>query len=616
MKLTSPCTLASVLRRLGLALALLAGVLLMPLGAVAETSPQPSESPSPGVTSYRVGVLEYVDNLNPFLGYSVVSNVIYHLNYDYLTGYEPETLQPRGEFAESWTHSADGKTWTFKIRQGMTWQDAEPATARDVAFTFNYIIENQLASYTFYTTSIEEVTALDDATVRFVCSQPKADILYMPVPILPEHIWSKLSPEEAAASFPNEPPCIGSGPFQVVENKANSFARLVANKSYWRGAPQVDELLFITYKNADTMVQDLKAGNLDGVVGVPPAQFEGLSSPSITTNGGTLWGFTQLSFNCYDSPDSLGNPVLLDQGFRQALQYAVDREVITQVAFGGYATAGTTLIPPYSEYHWQPAEGEDYTFDPDEASALLDAAGYEDVNGDSWRETKQGKALTLRLYTSNERPVDTTIAKLVTGWFGDVGVKVRLEVLEPGTLIERVWNYQGATFTPDFDMMNYYWVFSYDPQTILGLLTADQIGAWSDTSWTDPAYAKLFGEQSIDLDLESRIAKVQEMQQIVHEASPYLIFAYDQQLEAYNTAEWTGYVAAPSGYPGYSGAVMENPAQIDTYFSLRPASEAAAADGGSTSWIYALIAAVAALVAVLVVWLRRRANRPEVEQGD
>ena len=612
MKLTLPSVHVAVFR-VALALALLAGVLLMPSGALAGTSPLPSESPSSGVTSFRVGVLEYVDSLNPFVGYSVVSNVIYHLNYDYLTGYDPVTLEPRPEFAESWTNSADGKTWTFKIRQGMTWQDGEPATARDVAFTFNYIIKNQLLSYTFYTTSIEEVTALDDATVRFVCSAPKADILSKPVPILPEHIWSNVSPEEAAASFVNEPPCIGSGPFKVVENKANSYARLVRNDGYWRGAPRVDELLFITYQNADTMVQDLKAGNLDGVVGVPAAQFAGLGSQGLTTNACTAWSFTQLSFNCYDSPDSLGNPVLLDQSFRQALQYAVDRDAVVQTSFSGYATAGTTLLPPYSSYHWQPPDGEDYTFDPDKANALLDAAGYQDANGDSWRETKEGKPLTLRLITATERASETTTSKLVAGWLEDVGVNVRLEAMDPGAYIGDVWHYEGDTFAPDYDMAIYYWTQTFDPQTILGLLTPAQIGSWSDTSWTDPDYSRLYEEQSIEIDQQARIAKVEQMQRIVHEASPYLIFAYEQQLEAYDTARWEGYVAAPSGSPEYNGAVLQTPAQVDTYFSLRPASEAPPADGGSTSWIYALVAAVAALVVVLVVWLRHRANRPEVE---
>ena len=599
-----------------LALAALALVMVaaLPARAFGGASSQPSASPSPGVVTYRVGVLEAVDNLNPFVGYSTVANVIYHLNYDYLTGYDPVKLQPRPEFAESWTHSPDGKTWTFKIRPGMTWQDGEPATARDVAFTFNYIMENQLYSYTFYMTSIKSVTALDDTTVRIVCSQPKADILQMPVPIVPEHIWSKVSAKAAATSFGNGPPSIGSGPFQVVENKSNSFARLVANKSFWRGAPTVDEVLFVTYKNADTMIEDLKIGSLDGAVGIAPAQFTALGATSgVATNAGTSWGFTQVSFNCYDSPDSLGNPVLLDQGFRQALAYAVDREVVAKVAFSGYMSEGQTLVPPFSEFHWSPSPGDLYAFDPGKAKTMLDAASYKDVDGDSWRETKQGKPLTLRLYAPADTPPDITTAKLVAGWFKDVGVKVRLEVLDPGALTTSIWNYKGNTFAPDFDMFVYYWQSPYDPNTILGLLTPDQIGAWSDTSWTSPAFTALYAEQGADLDLQSRIDKVQELQQMALEASPYIIFGYQQQLEAYNNAKWAGYVPAPSGFPGYSGAVLQDPGQIDTYVELHPVSGAVADVGTSKSWVFALAAAAIVAVAVVVVWRVRRQHRSEVE---
>ncbi len=202
-----------------------AGVLLLALAAAllpsaAAASASPAASASKGTATYRVGTLESVETLNPFLGYTVVDGVVYHLNYDYLTGYDPVKLEPRPEFAESWSHSADGKTWTFKIRPGMTWQDGEPATARDVAFTFNYIIKNQLAVYMFSMSSIIKVTAPDDATAVFRCSAPKADILAMPVPIVPEHIWSKVSPKAAQSTFANDAPVVGSVPIRSWRARA------------------------------------------------------------------------------------------------------------------------------------------------------------------------------------------------------------------------------------------------------------------------------------------------------------------------------------------------------------------------------------------------------------
>ena len=281
----------------------------------------------------------------------------------------------------------------------MTWQDGEPATARDAAFTFNYILDNDLSAFTGYLTFVESAAAPDDATLVIVLSKPKADILQMKVPILPRHIWSKVSPKDAETSFRNGPPTVGSGPFQVVENKHNDFCRLVSNPDYWGGAPQIDKLYFESYQNADTMVQDLRSGALDAAQGVPAPQFKGLGSETITTNAAVSWAFEQLTFNCLDDPHSGGNKVLLDPAFRQALQWAVDREKNAAIAYGGYMSPGTTLLPPYSPYAWQPPASEAYAYNPAKTREMLDAAGYEDVDGDGFRETTQGKPLTLRLYT-------------------------------------------------------------------------------------------------------------------------------------------------------------------------------------------------------------------------
>ncbi|MEI6450053.1 MAG: ABC transporter substrate-binding protein, partial [Actinomycetes bacterium] len=167
-------------RRLGaVAGAVMATVCLILAASGAAAASSPSPSASSGKVIYRYGTLEAVDNLNPFIGYSGVDYMVYQENYDFLVGFEPEKLQPRPEFAESWSSSPDGKTWTFKIRPGMTWQDGQPATARDVAFTFTYILENNLANFLSYTTFIKKVTALDDLTVQFECSRPKGDILSM-----------------------------------------------------------------------------------------------------------------------------------------------------------------------------------------------------------------------------------------------------------------------------------------------------------------------------------------------------------------------------------------------------------------------------------------------------
>ena len=164
-----------------LILLLLAAVALLALTPAALAS---SESPDADNLTFRVGWLLEPDNLNPFIGLLGQDYQIWHLNYDFLIGFDAKDLSPRPEIAESWEVSEDGKTWTFKIRQGVMWQDGEPLTARDVAFTFNYIVENNLQTIAIYTGGIVGATAVDDATVEITTEQPKSNMLAMVVPII------------------------------------------------------------------------------------------------------------------------------------------------------------------------------------------------------------------------------------------------------------------------------------------------------------------------------------------------------------------------------------------------------------------------------------------------
>ena len=292
-----------------LAVVLLGGLVWGTASALSSTSP----SPGAAKVVLRIGTTQDVDNLNPFMGYSTTAYEVYHLNYDLLVGYRASDGASEPELADSWSTSPDALTWTFKIHPGVKWQDGQPLTAKDVAFTYNYIIKNQLAAYTSYTTNIKKVVALDDTTAQFILSKPKSDMLRLWVPIVPEHIWSKVPGKSAGNDYQNNPPIVGSGPFQVVEAKKGEFVRLAANKGYWKGAPHIDEVIFEIYTNQDTMTMDLKAGNIDAAYGLPVAQFNALKSePGLKAVAAQFRYFDHLCMNVYDKSASLGNPILKD----------------------------------------------------------------------------------------------------------------------------------------------------------------------------------------------------------------------------------------------------------------------------------------------------------------
>ena len=149
-------------------------------------------------------------------------------------------------------------------------------------------------------------------------------MLGMPIPILPEHIWSKVSPKTAANSYPNKPPIVGTGPFQVVEWKRGEYVRAVANKDYWRGAPKVDEVVWSLYKNQDTHGRRPQVGRHPGGLGHPAGAVRAAGRrrrtwrPSAAcSTASTTWASTATRAR----PRS-GNPVLKDAAFRRALNWA------------------------------------------------------------------------------------------------------------------------------------------------------------------------------------------------------------------------------------------------------------------------------------------------------
>jgi peptide/nickel transport system substrate-binding protein len=589
------------------AVALLAGV----LGSVAVAlASSPSPTPSGGHnTVLRVGWINEPDNLNPFIGYSTSDYVVWHLNYDLLVGYDARTVRPRGELAESWSNSPDGKVWTFKLRRGVTWQDGVPFTARDVAFTYNYVVDNNMSAFTNYTAFIKHTEAVDDYTVRIVCTKPKANILGMWIPILPEHIWSKVSPAAAARSFTNPTPIVGTGPFQTVVWKPRQFVEMRANPHYWRGRPRIDEVVFAVYQNPDTIVDDLRAGTIDAAWGVPTAAFDRLhGGSSLKSIAYVVKGFDHLAFNCYTGQSS-GNPVLRDPAFRRALEWAVDKDKIVRLAYDSHAYPASTIIMAHfykdPDWHWEPPADQAYRFDLKKAGELLTQAGYPLKNGA--RLDKHGKPITLRLFACDAPPQAQMSAKLITGWFRQLGLHIMYIYMSEPAMSARVFNMSGSVFKPDYDMILWNWTGDVDPAFILSVFLTNQINSWSDCAYSNPVYDRLYDQQLTTLDGKQRKAVMDTMQQVLYKDSPYIVLVYPQALEAVNTARWTGWVQSPS-----NGSAVYSVDNIDSYLFVHP--KGAAAKGGGSAALAAALAAAAALVVAIVVWLVMRGRGRAVEE--
>jgi peptide/nickel transport system substrate-binding protein len=463
------------------------------------------------------------------------------------------------------------------------------------------------------TTFVERAEVVDPYTVKIICSKPKANLARAWMIVLPKHIWSKIPPKEAATKFQNPPPVIGNGPWQVVDWKRNDFVRLVAYKDFYLGAPKLDEVLFIVYQNAESMVEDLKAGGLDAAYQIPSAQFGPLKTTAgIETEDYTWFNWDYLAFNCYEGK-SKGHPVLRDQRFRAALEYAVDRQQIVDVAYYSYAIPGYTFLPPGDfkdpDFSWQPPDGVRRDFDLAKANQLLDEAGYTDGDGNGIREYK-GKDIVLRLWANTASPASQRASKLIAGWFRQVGVNTKLAVYDDGVYFDRIWNYAGDTFVPDFDLYLWSWDGYFDPGQTMDCFTTAQIEYNNELAWSNKEYDRLDEEQATTLDPNQRAEVMKQLQQVMYEDCPVIVITHPYKLAAHRTDKWQGWERANYGTgPSFCGQL--NPW---AYYSLTPVG-ATTTSGGDTSSAWIVVVVVAAIVAAVVAFLLvRRGRRARTEE--
>ena len=590
----------------GVAIAL-AVLLVVPVASAAAASPSPSPS---AVTAYRIGILEHFDGINPFSAWSGPSRECFRLGYNFLTWYDRE-YKPVPDLARSWETSVDGRTWTFHIIEGMKWQDGAPLTASDIAFTYNLVLQTQDAAYAQYLSGVTSVTAPDDKTVVITTRKPNAGMLALYIPILPEHIWREADPENLGG-FGNWP-MVGSGPFRVAELEKGKWIRIEANQDYPQelgGPPTIDEVYFVIHQNADSLIQDFKAGHLDAIANWPATYYKILRSlPGTTAVAAPAIGFHELGFNCWASPKSKGNPLLRDVAVRQAIAWAIDRDKINATATAGLAAPGTSLISPVQGlWHWTVPAGRKVAYDPQRAEQILDDAGYTDHDGDGVRENAAGKQLDFRLVTLDEYPEDQAAGKMIVSWCADIGVKLRLDQKDEGAFADEVYD------NADYDLFIWSWRGDIDPGFMLSTFTTAQILNWGDSQYSNPEYDRLYDDQAQALDPRkpddptARKAITDKMQAILYRDTPYVILWYNVNLQAFRTDRWKGYGTVPLK----DGAPFFNLTRA-TYQDLEPrAVSVAATRSGGSSWVYVLVAAAVVAVVVVLLIVRRRPKTVEV----
>ncbi len=508
----------------------------------------------------RVGTVQDLDSLNPYGTILVTGYEVFLLSYNLLVDFGPD-LEPIPGFADTWERAADGKSWKFHIRTGMKWSDGTPATAQDACYSWNLAvaaIADEASIGEGYLdpglkdAGVTKVECPDDETMIATTEDASDRVLQTYLPILPKHIWGAMD-YKAIGEAKFEAPLVGTGPYTVAEWRTSEFARFVRNPNYWGKQGAADEVVIQFFKNADTMVQALKAGEIDYARSPNPEQLKALQSdPKIKTVVGSANGWTQLAFNGYGASDGKtikdGGPstkALLDPAFRDALGYAVDKNALVDRVLGGFGDIGTTIVPPVlGAWHVEPTTPR--TFDIELAKQKLDAAGYK-LDASGARLDKEGKPISLRLYMPNTDDAYPKAAQFIKDWYGELGVKVTTNVFDSSTLGDKVLPPEaGDEYKADYDIELWGWAGNPDPNALLQIFRCDAIGSSSDSQYCNPEFDAMYDAQTAATTAEERKTILAKMQNLIYDQAVYDILFYDANLVAYRTDRFAGWQNQPT----------------------------------------------------------------------
>lgn len=455
-------------------------------------------------------------DLDPHQASILGDQIIVNTLFEGLTLLDEKTTQPLPAAAESWAASADGLTWTFRLRPGLKWSNGDALTADDFVQSWRRALNPALAAenawYLFALRNAEAYNAkkvTDFGTVG--CRAPDAHTLVLtlerPTPYLPALVslpaWFPVNPrvlgplgamDKRGVAWTKPGQLVGNGAFQLTEWKPN--ARIVVAKNpHHRDAARtsLQQVVFFPIENPDVEERDFRAGQLHVTLTLPVTKIAvwRKNDPAALRIDPTLQA-NFLRFNTTKAP--------LDQpAVRRALSLAVDRAAVAASVLQGSRVPATALTPPQTgAYTARAAAGHD----PAEARRLLAAAGFPDGKGFP----------VIDIQCRNDEIMPRLAEALQAMWQRELGIRTTLSQLEQKTWIQNQQNLNygisTAAWTADFP----------DPVTFLGLFTANSAYNW--TGWKNPAYEKLLDTAGATADAAQRLELMQQAEALLLQESP------------------------------------------------------------------------------------------------
>lgn len=463
-----------------------------------------------------------------------------------LTINEDSEVQPN--VVKNWETSNNGETYTWTLREGVTFHDGEQVTADDLAFSLRLLDEHSwpLANEP-YTGLIQpdKMEVKDDTTLVTPLSRAAFDLpigMADNARILPKHIWEKVEdPSSVKGTNMEKNLHIGSGPFVLEEHKSEQFTRFSVHEDYWGKKPNYDEHVIQVISEADTQILRIKKGNLDLLDVEASGQFVNtfkttdnlaLIESNPTSVHHFMFGTDRFPFD--------------NREFRRAISHVIPTQKLVDTIYAGVENKATSFLHNAIP-EWHNDDVPTYDYDPEKAKSILKDAGYTQQN-DGWL-SPDGEKVEVE-YLIYNLLVWPRISGLVKSEFEKIGIPTTIESVDIGTWVDRVWGNHNYQMTSQI-----YWEFLEPGSTLAsnhyyeggGPEKYDGFTQLNSVHFKSEEFNNQLDKYRTSSDRKARQQAIYRCQEILAEEITMLPIAYTGSGHFFglNTAKWDQSSAQP-----------------------------------------------------------------------
>ena len=352
----------------------------------------------------------------------------------------------------------ENKKATIKIKDGMKWSDGQPIVADDIIYTYEVIGNKEYTGVRYSDESakivgmedykagkastISGIKKVDDKTVEISFKEMGQGIYTggngMERYAMPKHYLKDVPIKDLEKSEKIRSKVVVAGPYTISSIVPGESIELKGNPYYFKGKPKTDKVT-IQVVNSQTITAAMKSGKYDIVLDIPTELYKTYKDlDNIDTLGRQELYYSYLGFKMgkYDKTkgENVVNPnaKVADLKLRQALAYGLDIKQMVKAFYDGLREKATSSVPPVFEKYY-PKDLAGFPYDPEKAKKLLDEAGYKDVNGDGYREDKNGKPFEIKIAAMSGGDIAEPLVQFYIQQWKEIGIKA---VLTTGRLIE------------------------------------------------------------------------------------------------------------------------------------------------------------------------------------